>query len=250
MRYDTLIFDLGFTIVTFENFTLKRYFKTLNKGLEALTQFLMKQKIVPRPDEFKKRFKTLRNRNFEKSLATSIEISTERTVAETLESLQLPALSPEMQTKASLIYHSTEGAFWQVRKTAKPVLEKLRAANYRLGVLSNAPFHKGIISFLEANNVSKYFHAITTSAQIGFTKPDRRTFEYTLAKLQSEPQRSVMIGDDLRNDIWGAQQLGMKAIHIRKGFKLPSNHTTAVEPDGVITDLPEILPIIKNWNNA
>ncbi|MHA1279146.1 MAG: HAD family hydrolase [Candidatus Helarchaeota archaeon] len=248
MQIDTLIFDLGFTIVTFENFTLKRYFQTLNKGLDALTEFLIHRGVLKTPETFKKRFKLIRNRNFEKSLRTCKEITTEKTLIQTLEALKLPEVSRDTLLKASIIYHSIEGAFWQIRKTTKPVLEELKAKNYKLGVLSNAPSHQGILAFLEANQISQYFEVITTSALIGYTKPDMRTFQYVLERLQSTPDQAVMIGDDLKNDIWGAQQLGMKTILIKKEFNLPSDNTIVVTPDRKILDLPEILPIVESWN--
>ncbi|MFX1293663.1 MAG: HAD family hydrolase [Promethearchaeota archaeon] len=250
MKYNTIIFDLGFTLVTFENFSLKRYFKTLNQGLEQMVKFLIKEKILKNPEIFKKKFKKIRNRNFQQSLTKYKEITTEQTLIQTLSSLDLPKLDPIIMHKAILIYHSTEGAFWKIRATAKPLLQKLHAENFKLGVLSNAPYHEGILSFLKINNIEQYFYAITTSAQIGFTKPDRRTFEYVLHKLQSMPENTIMIGDDLKNDIYGAQQLGMKTILIKKEFDFPTEHSLNAIPDRKITDLPEVLPIIHEWNKT
>ena len=249
-RYNTIIFDLGFTLVIFENFTLERYFKTLNQGLDSMTQFLLGKNIITDPIKFKKKFKMFRNRNFEKSLINNEETTTEETLRQTLEFLNIHPIDPQILQKAVLIYHSTEGAFWKIRTTAKPILQQLKAENFKLGVLSNAPFHQGILSFLEVNEISQYFDAIATSAQIGFCKPHRRTFEFILEKLESKPSQSIMVGDDLKNDIYGAQQIGMKTIYLKKNFNLPSSHSLQVVPDYEIEDLPEIIPIIRKWNNS
>jgi putative hydrolase of the HAD superfamily len=250
MKYNTIIFDIGFTLIVFDNFTLNRYFDTLNKGLEALINWLMEEKILKEPEKFRKTFKRIRNQNFAQALRSYEETTTETTLLQTLESLNLPQLDTKRVQKAALLYHATEGAFWKVRSTAKSVLEELRRQSFKLGILSNAPYHQGILLFLKNNNIAQYFDAISTSAEIGFCKPDKRAFEYILKKLASEPTQSVMVGDDLSNDINGAQQLGMKTIYVKKDFIFPQNTPTNVIPDSSVSDLPEILPILRGWNNS
>ena len=250
MTYNTVIFDVGFTLVTFEGFTLKKYFKTLNEGLNQMAQFLQEQNILSDIIKFKKKFKKFRNENFQNSLLHYKETPTENTLKQTLKSLNLPQLTSGLEQKAVLIYHSTEGAYWKVKPTAKPVLQKLRAQKFKLGVLSNAPYHQGITFILDTSGIAQYFDYIASSAQIGLCKPDPRTFEFVLKKLQSVPEETIMVGDDLKNDIYGAQQLGMKAIHIKKGFEIGSYENMDVKPDGSITDLREILPVIQEWNSS
>lgn len=250
MKYNSVIFDLGFTLVTFENFTLSKYLQTLNRGLDQMVQYLTDQKIINDSVAFKAQFKKLRNQNFEQSLTNYIETSTEVTLKQTFESLKLPSLKPEIVNKAILIYHSTEGAFWKIRSDAEPLLKDLSAKQFKLGVLSNAPFHKGILQILETKKLTRYFDVISSSAQIGFCKPDRRCFEYILNKLGVSPTQAIMVGDDLKNDILGAHELGMKTIYVKKNFKItPMEAPTQVKPDAEISNLTEIIPIIDKWNN-
>jgi len=250
MKYTSVIFDLGFTLVTFENFTLSNYLKTLNRGLDQMVQYLTETKIITSSATFKAQFKKLRNQNFEQSLINYIETPTEVTLNQTLESLNLPKLKPEIANKAILIYHSTEGAFWKIRPDVEPLLKDLYAKKLKLGVLSNAPFHEGILQILETKKLTQYFKVISSSAQIGFCKPDRRCFEYILNKLGISPEQAIMIGDDLKNDILGAQQLGMKTIYVKRNFKItPMEGPAKVEPDAEISNLMEIIPIIDKWNN-
>jgi HAD superfamily hydrolase (TIGR01509 family) len=250
MKYISVIFDLGFTLVTFENFTLSNYLKTLNRGLDQMVQYLTETKIITSSATFKAQFKKLRNQNFEQSLINYIETPTEVTLNQTLESLNLPKLKPEIANKAILIYHSTEGAFWKIRPDVEPLLKDLYAKKLKLGVLSNAPFHEGILQILETKKLTQYFKVISSSAQIGFCKPDRRCFEYILNKLGISPEQAIMIGDDLKNDILGAQQLGIKTIYVKKNFKItPMEGPVKVEPDAEISNLMEIIPIIDKWNN-
>ncbi|MBV9253545.1 MAG: HAD family hydrolase, partial [Actinobacteria bacterium] len=53
----------------------------------------------------------------------------------------------------------------------------------------------------------------------------------------------VFVGDRLHDDIWGAQQLGMKAV-LRPNEFVP---TYDVEPDAVIDRLPELIGIVRRW---
>ncbi|MFX1299284.1 MAG: hypothetical protein ACFFD2_31025 [Promethearchaeota archaeon] len=84
MKYNTIIFDLGFTLVTFENFTLERYFATLDQGLDRMTTFLIEGKMLNNPKEFKKNFKKLRNYHFQQALTDYKETSTETILSESI----------------------------------------------------------------------------------------------------------------------------------------------------------------------
>lgn len=250
MKYNTVIFDLGFTLITFDNFSLKNYLRTLDRGVDQMVQYLSENNILTDPASFKSEFKKVRNQNFAQSLTDNIEKPTELTLNETLDSLNIPELDPEIARKAVLIYHSTEGAFWKVRSDVEPLLKYLQSKKFQLAVLSNAPFHDGILYILETNNLAHYFKVIATSAQIGFCKPDKRCFEYVLKKLKTSPDQVIMIGDDLKNDILGAQQVGIKTIYMKKNFNItPMGDPKNVEPDAEISNLMEVVPIIEEWNN-
>ena len=59
---------------------------------------------------------------------------------------------------------------------------------------------------------------IIASAEEGLEKPDPRIFQLALSRAGCLPQRAVMIGDRLDNDIAPAKRLGFKTIWIRQGF--------------------------------
>ncbi|KAF2975093.1 hypothetical protein EK904_004148, partial [Melospiza melodia maxima] len=48
-------------------------------------------------------------------------------------------------------------------------------------------------------------------------KPSKRFFESALAELGVPPEQAIMIGDDIVNDVGGAQQCGMRALQVRTG---------------------------------
>ncbi|XP_018766077.1 phospholysine phosphohistidine inorganic pyrophosphate phosphatase isoform X2 [Serinus canaria] len=63
-------------------------------------------------------------------------------------------------------------------------------------------------------------------------KPSKRFFESALAELGVPPEQAIMIGDDIVNDVGGAQQCGMRALQVRTGkfsFSSLSNPGTVKE---------------------
>ncbi|XP_010220670.1 PREDICTED: phospholysine phosphohistidine inorganic pyrophosphate phosphatase [Tinamus guttatus] len=76
-------------------------------------------------------------------------------------------------------------------------------------------------------------------------KPAKSFFESALAELGVEPQQAVMVGDDIENDVGGAQRCGLRAVQVRTGKYRPSdeNHPQ-VKPDAYVDNLAEAVELI------
>ena len=76
-------------------------------------------------------------------------------------------------------------------------------------------------------------------------KPDRAFFEQALLTIDVPPQEAVMVGDDIENDIAGAQHAGMRGILVFTGkHKADSPLLQKIYPDAAlqsIADLPGYL---------
>ncbi len=73
------------------------------------------------------------------------------------------------------------------------------------------------------------------SEEVGLEKPSTKFFEYALSKVNESPKRSLIIGDNLDDDIEGGARMGIPSIHITEIFgssgkvnSLPSRHGTEV----------------------
>ena len=66
---------------------------------------------------------------------------------------------------------------------------------------------------LRNSKLLPYFKEVITSEAVGVKKPDPRIFQFALEKAGATVVESVMIGDDLKTDIIGAIQIGMKCIY-------------------------------------
>jgi putative hydrolase of the HAD superfamily len=112
-------------------------------------------------------------------------------------------------------------------------------AHYRMAVVSDAQSAYAVPE-LRAVGLLDYFNPIIVSGDYGYRKPDPRLFHKALDALQVRPEQALFVGNDLYHDIFGAQQVGMKAILASFDQGPTSNQSTA--PDYVITsfaDLPQ-----------
>lgn len=65
-------------------------------------------------------------------------------------------------------------------------------------------------------------------------KPAGAFFRSALALLGVEPEAAVMIGDDIRGDVEGAQQAGIPALLVRTGKFRESDLEQGIKPDAVL----------------
>ncbi len=96
----------------------------------------------------------------------------------------------------------------QVQET----LDKLRS-HYSMAVVSDAQSAYAVPE-LYAVGLLDYFNPIIVSGDYGYRKPDPRLFQKALDALEVRPEQAIYIGNDLYHDIFGAQQMGMKAIFV------------------------------------
>ena len=78
--------------------------------------------------------------------------------------------------------------------------------------------HQGVVSdidtwegerLLEQFGVREHLDAVTTSEEVGRTKPDPAMFETALDKAGIDPARALMVGDRYENDMEGAARMGI-----------------------------------------
>src|SRR5258708_35869405 len=122
----------------------------------------------------------------------------------------------------------------QVQET----LDQLRS-HYHLAVVSDAQSAYAVPE-LRAVGLLHYFNPIIVSGDYGYRKPDLRLFQKALDALQVRPEQAPFFGDDCYHDIFGAQQVGMKAIFV--SYNQGNTSSQTISPDYSIcsfTDLPQ-----------
>lgn len=93
---------------------------------------------------------------------------------------------------------------------AENVLSYLQQ-KYTLHIISNG-FKETTLTKMNRSNLNPYFENVIISEDVGVNKPNPIIFEYALDKAKALKEESIMIGDSLEADVYGALNFGMEAI--------------------------------------
>ncbi|GAW49136.1 MULTISPECIES: HAD family hydrolase [unclassified Nocardioides] len=131
-----------------------------------------------------------------------------------------------------------------------PLFETLRAAGIKVGVLSNTiwprSWHEG---FFRRDGVGHLIDGDVYTSEIPWTKPSPLAFQAAMAAVgAADPGRCVYVGDRLFDDVWGAHNAGMRAIHIPLSA-IPASQVghSEGEPDAVAHRLSDIPGLLQSW---
>jgi len=147
---------------------------------------------------------------------------------------------------------------------AKEVLSKIKPS-YRLGIISNSLGRNTELDLIRSG-LRDFFDVFIISSEMGKRKPHPEIFLSGLKALGLRPEESIMIGDNLEEDIIGAKKVGMKTIYLtqkdisiplvqsgkayRVSDELSANHkgNELLEfADGVLESLDGLCDLIAGW---
>jgi HAD superfamily hydrolase (TIGR01458 family) len=78
-------------------------------------------------------------------------------------------------------------------------------------------------------------------------KPARAFFETGLDRLELDRSEVVMVGDDIENDVGGAQAAGIRGVLVKTGkYRAEEVRRSKVEPDAVIESVADLMSLIQN----
>jgi putative hydrolase of the HAD superfamily len=134
-----------------------------------------------------------------------------------------------------------------------PLWTALKERGIRVGVLSNTiwprAWHEG---WFRRDGVLDLLDGDVYTSEIPWTKPSPHAFEAAIDAVgATDPGRCVYVGDRLFDDIWGARNAGLRAIHVPHSVIPPEQlgHSRG-EPDAVAHELAEILRIVAGMCSA
>jgi len=137
---------------------------------------------------------------------------------------------------------------------ALPTLDALHGAGLSLGVISN--WEEWLERLMVSLGIRDYFDFAVISGLAGHEKPDPEIFLAALSAADARPEETIHVGDSLRDDVAGAQAVGIRAILLdRKLTTMPqtnaqtdvgipgSNGTVPYARITSLAELPELLGI-------
>ncbi len=87
-------------------------------------------------------------------------------------------------------------------------------SRYRLAVVSNTHDSALVPAHLTAMGIAACFDAVVTSIDVGWRKPDPRSYAAALARLGIRPEAAIFAGDSFEADYAGPIRAGMAAYLI------------------------------------
>lgn len=239
MKYCAVLFDLGSTLIEYENSD----WHTLGKQgvIEAYPLLKAAFPDMPPVDQFGPTF----------YLYLKEILDNERTDHSEFD---LYELCQKVFAKMNLISHDGliekfVHKYYQpiarqitMEKGASEILKAISDSGLTIGLVSNTIFpQKYHLGEMSQFGLLKYFDFTIFSCAVKTRKPGLRIFNMALDMAKSEPAKTIFIGDRFDADIIGAKNAGMTAVwkyHDKR--ENPDN----VIPDYTITELNELYAII------
>jgi putative hydrolase of the HAD superfamily len=109
---------------------------------------------------------------------------------------------------------------WVATPDLAPVLTALRAGGRKLAIASN--FDHRAPAVFAGLGLAPYFDLIWLPTSAGIAKPDPRFFSSACERLGVSAAETVMVGNDLQNDLAAARAAGLRAIDIASLASLAS----------------------------
>ncbi len=141
-------------------------------------------------------------------------------------------------------YHGAWGETVAHDPDAARVLQALRARGLRTGLLSNTHWPRALherwladAGLLDLLDVRLY------TSDLAHMKPHPEAFGALLSAVGVAPGEAVFVGDRPRDDVWGAQRAGMRAV-LLTGRPVAAYD---VVPDAVLPDLSGLLELVDRW---
>ena len=184
---------------------------------------------------FKSQYEQVRIRQKEKSNQTLREYDMCKRVSDTLHffNYELPSTSNIIR-RAVNAYMIPYINSLRIKQSTYDLLRTL-ATKYNLGLVTNFAYPPGAYQVLDQFALRSFFKAIVISGEIGWKKPSKRIFDFTLSQLSLKPEEAVFVGDDYEADIVGAKKAGMRTVFL---CKEPIDSQKADVIIGSLTELP------------
>lgn len=154
---------------------------------------------------------------------------------------------PKIVTAGVIAYHNTKFAYLKSVKGARKVLLDLKKEGYKLAIITDGDPLKQWEKILRLE-LDEFFDDVFISDYLGVRKPHPKIFEKALRRMGARPEESVMVGDRLYSDIYGAKRVGMHTIWFRYG-KYANRELEYIDyADFQVRVLEDVVEIVRGLN--
>lgn len=239
-KIKAIFFDMGSTLLEFENHSWE---ELDGRGIAATYKFLERGGIkLPAADVFEQSF-----RQVFKDYWTSTN--------ETLEEKPLVWILEQGLTRADVnlnglnivelgrvFYRPIQEQVTEYEDTPE-VLRRLKEKKLTLAIVSNSIFPRAYhLEELKNFGLTPFFESIVFSSDVGRRKPHPEIFHKVLNELALSPQEVLFVGDRMKEDVLGPQNLGIRAVlkhHPKRDYSL------GIEPLARVNNLSGLIPVVE-----
>ena len=144
-------------------------------------------------------------------------------------------------------YHAAWDVTIRHDPAAVPVLTALRQRGLRTGLLSNTHWPRALHErWLAEAGLLDLLDVRLYTSEMRHMKPHAEAFRALLGEVGVAPERAVFVGDRLRDDVGGAQALGMRTVHMTGRPVEPWD----VVPDAELVTLDGLVELVDGWRRA
>lgn len=125
---------------------------------------------------------------------------------------------------------------------ALQICEFIKSKNLKIGIITNG-FTDTQKNRFQSSVLFPFFDSITISEETGYRKPQPEIFEIALQKHENiQKQEVLMVGDNLRADISGANEFGIDSCWFHKSGGSPKYD---IFPKYIISELEQLKKILS-----
>lgn len=239
MKFKAVLFDLGSTLIEYENLD----WPTLGK-MGVANAYPCIKKFFPELPELKQFGESFyRNLRYilDNERPDHIEIDIYDACNRIFKQMGL-ALKDGLVEEFIELYYKPVNEQITVIPGAVEILSKIKKANLIIGLVSNSIFpEKFHLEDMESFGLRGYFDFMIFSSSVGTRKPGKDIFDMALKRARTEPSQAVFVGDRFDVDIYGAKNAGLVAVwKYREGRENPGD----IKPDFSIINIGELETII------
>lgn len=136
---------------------------------------------------------------------------------------------------------------------ASDMLRSLKEAGYRIALVADGEY-QSFMNIYQENGLLYCFDTLTISELVGEQKPSGLMFEDAMEKnglVQVDKRRIVMVGNNIKKDITGANRFGITSILLDWSPRYDMLPKTQEQiPDYIIHKPEELIPLIEAINNS
>lgn len=187
---------------------------SIEDAVQAAYERLLQEGHAVPAGEFRAAYAKARDKQKEARRTSNREFPIEERFLDTVETLAIA--TPDRAALAHRLADAHMAGFQRfllVHPEAPDVLKDL-SRTYKLGIASNYYHAAHLHEILKGVGIHGHFHAIVSSAEVGYCKPDPAMFHEVLRRLDVRPEDALMVGDTCEHDVEAPQRIGMHGCFV------------------------------------